>query len=517
MESFGGLKAGHDALRRSCIWVGVLSSLAAACSNSPAAVHEVPDAGDAGGGPRPHQDTEGGVAADSGGAQSWKLDAGSDARTADATVADATVGDAIYADPLNGDDAASGAAANPVRTLKRALQLVPKGGTVRLLEGTFGAASGDDFSSEIPAEVTIRGAEDAATILDGSGLEDGIVLAANATLRDLDIKNFRRAVAVQHGTVKLAGIRFSSNFQAITAWGDAIVGGDGLSIRDGNQGVQLGEASALDLVNSSISNMGETECGDGEGVYAQDVADIRLTNVTMTGIRGIAVEVRSLATASLTQCRIDHSGLGACGSSDVVDAYEQSSLSMSYTTIDSPRYAPGTIVRFRASTELHLVGSTLGGATSGTALEASGRAHIDSTTFKNNGVGARLSGEGRMDLEYCDFEGNSTTDLHVESRYTRLRRSHFNSGAIRSIYVAPSAAVDLGTSGDPGSNQLGQAGKLVLFAEDHAAPLTLSAAGNFWKQNAFGPYAPGSRVVGPSCAPDYQGNYCIGKNVNLDF
>jgi len=49
-----------------------------------------------------------------------------------------------------------------------------------------------------------------------------------------------------------------------------------------------------------------------------------------------------------------------------------------------------------------------------------------------------------------------------------------------------------------------------------------AAVPNIWYYNvqgaaSFGAYASGTRVVGPSCAADRTGNYCLGKNVIVDF
>jgi len=123
---------------------------------------------------------------------------------------------AVTAGPGGKDDEGRGTTDAPVRTLTKALTLAQTGDTVRLLDGTYDAAHGEqwplvesDAPSPIPAGVRIEGQSRAGAVLQGSGplaSAMGLYFAGDGSVAQLTIRDFGYGVLVTAGSVALRSV-----------------------------------------------------------------------------------------------------------------------------------------------------------------------------------------------------------------------------------------------------------------------------------------------------------------------
>ena len=128
----------------------------------------------------------------------------------------------FYVNPISGSDANPGTKLKPFRTLAKGLGLAISGDTMRLAAGAYSAATGEKFTNAtqkvaVPAGVTILGtfADDFTSQLHGVPGETGLELLGGATVRDLNLTGFSRAIHASQGVQKFTGLYFSGNNEAI--------------------------------------------------------------------------------------------------------------------------------------------------------------------------------------------------------------------------------------------------------------------------------------------------------------
>jgi len=122
----------------------------------------------------------------------------------------------IYVNSGSGKNTNSGSASSPLKTLTKALTLVGAGTTIDLAGGGYSLASGEQFSTldgpqpvVVPPGVTIQGnaGPGAATDLNGSSSQIGLLLAGDATIRNVGLFGFGAAIKASKGTQNLSGIQ----------------------------------------------------------------------------------------------------------------------------------------------------------------------------------------------------------------------------------------------------------------------------------------------------------------------
>ena len=123
----------------------------------------------------------------------------------------------INVNPGTGNDANPGTVALPLKTLTKALTLAHAGTTINLAGGDYSFGSGERFSPidgsspqvMVPSGVTIQGNTGAggASDFNGSSSQIGLLLAGDATIRNVGLSGFGAAIKASQGTQNLSGIQ----------------------------------------------------------------------------------------------------------------------------------------------------------------------------------------------------------------------------------------------------------------------------------------------------------------------
>ncbi len=194
-----------------------------------------------------------------------------------------------------GSDTNTGRSGDPFLTIQKALNTVSSGGTVNVGPGTFSTAS----TTTIPVDVTLNGAGEAATVLQGPAGPVG-------TLNGLEILGTRSSVNIQNLTVtgfdrgifmngNLVNNLHITNVSAVSntvhgIWLQANVG-------SGMNGLQINNVNASDnnvgggqsgrglwVINGPKSNFSITNSDfNNNGLVGLDISDGSMNGLTMTG------------------------------------------------------------------------------------------------------------------------------------------------------------------------------------------------------------------------------------------
>ncbi len=187
--------------------------------------------------------------------------------------------DADAVDIVPGDGVCETGPGNGICTLRAAIQeanALAGADTVDLPTGTYPIAingNDDDASKgdfDITEELTINGADEATTIVDGAGSDRGfhVLAGVTATLSGLTIQNGDPGGGSGGGIYSLGTLNLSS----VTLDANSAGAGGGLA---------GGSASSLTLANVTLSANSAT---DGAGMYLADsVAGASLTDVSLVG------------------------------------------------------------------------------------------------------------------------------------------------------------------------------------------------------------------------------------------
>jgi len=179
---------------------------------------------------------------------------------------------AVTAGPGGKDDEGRGTTDAPVRTLTKALTLAQTGDTVRLLDGTYDAAHGEqwplvesDAPSPIPAGVRIEGQSRAGAVLQGSGplaSAMGLYFAGDGSVAQLTIRDFGYGVLVTAGSVALRSVTVISTAAGL------LVGGGALSATDCDvSGTSL---AVIAVSSTSVSLSGGIVHDNAAGIQVGD-------------------------------------------------------------------------------------------------------------------------------------------------------------------------------------------------------------------------------------------------------
>lgn len=243
----------------------------------------------------------------------------------DTTFPSALVVTAITSGPAGNDSTGAGTTDKPYRTLKKALSLTGPGDTVRLLNGTYSASSGETWPSfgatvtpNIPAAVKVEGESRDGVVLEGPGpasktvglafSDDSgaktltvrgftagfLVGSGNVTLEDVLASGNGLGLGVQGGSTKASRAEFKGNESGILHTGAAILELTGGSAHDNsNNGVVIGE-KALKLQAQDFEVFANTV-----GIFAGGQAGVTLERVRVHDNRDHGVRVGEQATLSL--------------------------------------------------------------------------------------------------------------------------------------------------------------------------------------------------------------------------
>ncbi|HVR60475.1 MAG TPA: DUF1565 domain-containing protein [Polyangia bacterium] len=200
----------------------------------------------------------------------------------DVRIPDAIEVSAITVDPAGADENA-GSAVAPFRTLARAVAVAGPGDRITVLDGTYGADSGETWGYQTPDDLVIGGASATGARLLGTA-EVAFRAGHNLTLQSLQIEGFTSAVLADS-----AGASLTITGGELQAAGSAIVLGPscaacGLRV-DGTAIATAGDDShAIDLPTGTrgarVTVAGAVLNGD---IYVDDLGST--VSVTDTSIR----------------------------------------------------------------------------------------------------------------------------------------------------------------------------------------------------------------------------------------
>ena len=247
----------------------------------------------------------------------WLLGGCSGSAGADAEAAD----DAIVVSP-RGNDSASGNAAAPFRSLKRALATAKSGSTIRLESGTYAAESGETWDYELPSNITLLGEDTATTILAAPATStDGAVLKAFRASGDLRLQKLS-LIGFQHSL----DVEVTAQVEIDDAelHGDVFINAAGSSLTLERVSIE-GKNAAINFFGESLS-IADSELHAGTGSYGISLRSGTLSLMS-SSVEGGNYGVYQLAGASrLRQARIiDFGSVGfylAAGSLDLGSATE---------------------------------------------------------------------------------------------------------------------------------------------------------------------------------------------------
>jgi len=178
-----------------------------------------------------------------------------------------------------GKDTNSGSATSPLKTLTKALTLAHAGTTINLAGGGYSLASGERFSTVngppsvvVPSGVTIQGnaGSGAATDLNGSSSQIGLLLAGDATIRDVGLFGFGAAIKASQGSQNLSGIQVRGD--DIGTRGELEIWLTGTANTTLSGPVHLSPGFPVSFDQTSFENLKLTT-----GVLAQDQAQFTMT------------------------------------------------------------------------------------------------------------------------------------------------------------------------------------------------------------------------------------------------
>jgi len=246
----------------------------------------------------------------------------------------------LFVNPTSGSDAGPGTAAAPLRTLSAALARAGAGMTIRLAAGTYDAANGETWPTQVgfppvatpnvPNGVTIVGESGARLVGPGAGTTAAaLAFAGSASVRAVEMEGFERALLVWlPGVVTLTAIRATGNLidgllafgdaevvaalstfdqnglSGVAAFGDAVLDLQGGELEGNRTGLYVTDRATVGVLDTRIASNGSTAAESHSGVYAIGDARLTLSGVTFDGNAFAGVELRGEARVALTDATV---------------------------------------------------------------------------------------------------------------------------------------------------------------------------------------------------------------------
>jgi len=246
----------------------------------------------------------------------------------------------LFVNPTSGSDAGPGTAAAPLRTLSAALALADAGMTIRLAAGTYDAANGETWPTQVgfpptatpnvPSGVTIVGVSGVRLVGPGAGTTAAaLAFAGPASVRAVEMEGFERALlAWLPGVVTLTGIRATGNLvdgllafgdaevvaalstfdlnglSGVAAFGDAVLDLQGGTLEFNRTGLYVTDRATVGVLDTRIASNGSTAAESHSGVYAIGDARLTLSGVTLDGNALAGVELRGEARVAVADATV---------------------------------------------------------------------------------------------------------------------------------------------------------------------------------------------------------------------
>ncbi len=404
----------------------------------------------------------------------------------------ATMDAALVITPISvatgGDDAAGlGTPERPLASLRQALRAASAGDTVRLAAGTYGLSPGWPATGvKVPAGVVIEGAGAALTRLDAGqqagAASDGLVFAADATLKNLGFAHLGDAIVVRAGHVVI----------------------DSVTVQDSrSQGLVISGAAHVDLARATFAG------GPEQGIIVHDTATLTATDVEVSGYQQQGIAINGHAQVKLLRIDAHTNGESTGDDSDCGVLVSE----MATITVEDSRIHNNAVAGMEVnSAQLLTVKNT----------DVFGNGFVNGSNFASHGLVARGA---TVIVEGGEYYGNGSDGIQLESGTASVRgvvmRDNGSAGLVLTfmrsvtvrdtqirgqqgccgIYVNGSNAgvLDLGSDSEPGHNQITH--NIAAIRDARSTP---GARATFVGTTINGRGLPAGPVLGPvESSPDY--------------
>lgn len=412
-----------------------------------------------------------------------------------------------YVDPGSGLDTNPGTAAEPLKTLGKALSLVASGQTVVLEAGTYDEASGESWGYSVPANVTLQAASSGVVLASTAGAS-ALQLDGSASLTGLTFQGFVPALMGATGTVAVKDVTFTNDAPAVQASGDVALTLDAATFDGTGSGVKLLNAATATVTGGSFSGL------DGASVAAFDTSAASLDSVQVTGTTATVVALHQSAVAVLSHCVITNSSPQGVPNNASLEVSDSGVLTLDNTSVGgSDGWA---VLALDPTTTVAITGGTFSG-NNNTAIESSGTLSIDGATVSNNAGSGIVAANGSLSVTNTTVSGHPYVGISVATGVpVTMRGSSLLSNAGGILLVGLDGQTDLGTAASPGGNTF-QNGTSQVGVTSFRTFHTVSAVGNTWIPNVQG--ADGSGHYGSQLVTGAVtgANYTLPSGASLQF
>ena len=418
-------------------------------------------------------------------------------------------GATVHVSPVSGKDTNPGTATAPLRTIGRALDLAKAGDTVRLAGGRYERfTNGEIYTTsfglprlQVPSGVTIQGEANAAvgrTVIAGAGTEVGLSLSGDATVSDVLLTGFDRAVQADKGTQLLRGVDVTHSRIKVTDTAKTTYKATVADPRKGERGGIIHDipgtavtvaGDARFTMDGGVISGGGANCATGvQGVFSTNSGVTTLRNgARLENLAGGGWIGASGAKFAATDSAFTMNVPSGCAPDPILDSHDFGGVTVERSTFSSNRTGLTTAVRIDGLAKSSVNTSTIDGFSRAGILTGSKLKTLDvlGTTIHNSfvGVNAQASPAAFVNVVLSRLELNG---IGIKAGALRMR---FSKVAVNSgggvILNGPLA--NLGQVGDPGNNTMfnnGAAGS-VRFQLGATSGAVL-AVGNTWQPNEQG-------------------------------
>jgi uncharacterized protein DUF1565 len=418
-----------------------------------------------------------------------------------------------------GKDANSGSATSPLKTLTKALTLAGAGTTINLAGGDYSFGSGERFSPldgaspqvVVPSGVTIQGntGSGAATDLNGSANQIGLLLAGDATIRNVGLFGFGAAIKASQGTQNLTGIQVRGGKVGILLTGTAnttLSGAVHLSPNfpfafgqttfedmPGATGVFVGDGARFTMTGGGFFGGDQAFAGSNpapncditqDAIFATTSAQVNLHSVLIDNVAGGALTLQGDSIGSIDESTIESDyDTDQCVPPAALSTGDNANLSVTNSTI--------------ASNGVGSTRSTKGISALGAGELAVGFSSVDG--FNDKGIvsgpltnvaihASKLADDGVVGLDTGATQDanvtvtNSTIEqclIGVRAQTVLMQASTVTNNNVGVGILGPYA--DLGTLSNPGGNDFqGNSGTGVAAPDELGTSGVIDAVGNLW-------------------------------------
>ncbi|WP_394823070.1 right-handed parallel beta-helix repeat-containing protein [Pendulispora albinea] len=405
-----------------------------------------------------------------------------------------------------GYDAAIGAPDHPVRSLKRALELVRKGQTIVVKEGTYDSGA-DDFSEvTVPDGVTLRGIGNA--VIGKASRTARLKFEGGGELRDLVLEGtsiFARTGTLRATNVKIAG---STGFQlegnanailrqvtiedvtstAVQLSMDAHLDMDGGAIRSKpwmsavterdcwkrGGGITLSNKATTTVSHISIHAPFALSAGDDSVAALTNAEVTQPSNLPKICSRGSAIVAAGKASLTVEDSTVSGAPMDG-GWYEGVSASQSATLKLRRSKI---RYASTCLRANEANVAIE--DSVLETCERGASLSESEATIVGSTISTNEGSGILVYRGRSTSISGVTITVGQGSGIETAGDTSlKLRKSNIT-GSSSAVQVRDGRA-DLGTLNDPGLNRIVP---LHIWSEREYSHV--DAAGNTWRAGLQG-------------------------------